>query len=363
LQNYPADKLRIIEGGIRPSSPDNRLPNTTYEVIRFEFLRLLYTRYGHYYSAYLHLTAKLRRRVIDSVVRDFQPQAILTVAYGYSWVIAAAVAAQQGIPLHFVIHDIWQAADNLPRGIRKRVTGEFESILTSATTRFCVSPYMADFYKQRFNVEAEIIPPSRAADSACFSSPPNSTRPRAVFAFAGSVSNQNYGKALASLADVLDQLGASLLIYSQLSPTQLQRFGLARPNVTVRPVVPSAKLVRLLREEADVLFVPMSFCSEDQENMEIAFPSKLADYTATGLAILVWGPKYSSAVRWAREHEGVAEVVDCYDLEELKSVAGKLVEDPAHRKRIGAAALSLGASLFSHARVTKLFEMAIALPN
>ena len=41
----------------------------------------------------------------------------------------------------------------------------------------------------------------------------------------------------------------------------------------------------------------------------VSFPSKLADYTATGVPLLVMGAVYSSAVRWAREFDGAAAVV------------------------------------------------------
>ena len=50
--------------------------------------------------------------------------------------------------------------------------------------------------------------------------------------------------------------------------------------------------------------------NSDRINMEMAFPSKLADCTATGLPLLIYGPAYCSAVTWARENPGVAEVVE-----------------------------------------------------
>ena len=43
--------------------------------------------------------------------------------------------------------------------------------------------------------------------------------------------------------------------------------------------------------------------------METAFPSKIADYLAAGKPILVFGPRYSSLVRYASE-QGFAEIVD-----------------------------------------------------
>jgi hypothetical protein len=57
--------------------------------------------------------------------------------------------------------------------------------------------------------------------------------------------------------------------------------------------------------------------------MRMLFPSKLADYTACGLPIIIWGPEESSAVKWAKAHNhaafvctdprgnGIAEFLQC----------------------------------------------------
>jgi hypothetical protein len=62
----------------------------------------------------------------------------------------------------------------------------------------------------------------------------------------------------------------------------------------------------------------MSFNAVDRANMEISFPSKLTDYTAVGLPLLIYGPHYCSAVQWARENPGVAEVVTADNAETLE---------------------------------------------
>jgi hypothetical protein len=364
LQDYPPERLRIVEG-IRPSHPDLRLPGVIYDEFPFEFLRLLSTRFGFYYASYLHLTARLRKRFVRAAIREFQPEAILSIAYCYSWVTAKEVAAELGVPLHFVIHDAWTDADGLPWPIRKLAVRQFESTYKSAATRMCVSSYMSEFYQRAYEASALVIPPSRPVDMPYFCSPPNrpEKRRRPVFAFAGSISNHNYVKSLASFASVLDRLGADLLIYSQMSEIGFQKFGLNRGNVGVRPLVPCQRLVEVLREEADVLFVPMSFSPEDRRNMEIAFPTKLADYTASGLPMLIWGPAYCSAVKWAREHGGVAAIVDSNVPEDLEIIAQRLIADESYRGQLGRQALTVGDSFFSHSRIRDLFQQAVALQS
>ncbi len=112
-----------------------------------------------------------------------------------------------------------------------------------------------------------------------------------------------------------------------------------------------------LRDEADALFVPMSFDASDRANMEMAFPSKLADCTATGLPLLIYGPTYCSAVAWARENEGVAEVVEAEP--QLSEAIKRLANNPAHRVVLGRRALDVGSEYFTHERVRQVFSAAL----
>lgn len=112
-----------------------------------------------------------------------------------------------------------------------------------------------------------------------------------------------------------------------------------------------------LRDEADALFVPMSFDACDRANMEMAFPSKLADCTATGLPLVIYGPTYCSAVVWARENRGVAEVVEAES--QLGDAIKRLANDPAHRVSLGRCALNVGHNYFTHERVQEVFNRAL----
>jgi hypothetical protein len=81
--------------------------------------------------------------------------------------------------------------------------------------------------------------------------------------------------------------------------------------------------------------------------MQISFPSKLVDYTATGLPLLVCGPDYCSAVRWARRQGEIAEVVTSERIEELAAAVQRLEQAP-YRQRLGLASWEVGNRLFSY---------------
>jgi hypothetical protein len=123
---------------------------------------------------------------------------------------------------------------------------------------------------------------------------------------------------------------------------------LDRRNVLPQGAVASGELISRLRQEADFVFVPMGFDADGMKyNMQVGFPSKLVDYTATGLPLLVCGPDYCSAVRWARRQGSIAEVVTSEKVEELAAAVQRL-EQAQHRQRLGLASWEVGNRLFSY---------------
>ena len=125
------------------------------------------------------------------------------------------------------------------------------------------------------------------------------------------------------------------------------------------------ELLLRLRAEADVLFVPMSFAPEDRDNMRMGFPSKLSDYTAVGLPLLILGPSECSAVSWAHRHPGIAEVVASEAASDLEPAIARLAGDAAHRITLAQAAQDVGNREFSAATADAIFQSALrsAVPN
>jgi len=71
------------------------------------------------------------------------------------------------------------------------------------------------------------------------------------------------------------------------------------------------------------------------------------------------GPPYCSAVRWAYENPGVAEIVDSDDGDLLSIAIQRLAEDADHRMNLAAAALSGGSRFFSHGSAQSRFLTAL----
>lgn len=360
LRSYPADRLRIIEGNLSPSRIDRRLPGVRYQTLDIGRPRLLNSRVHAWYSAWLAARAAARTRQLPARLDGFQPEAVVTVAHGHSWVTAARFAAERGVPLHLICHDDWPSVVSPSR--RARADRELGEAYRQAASRFCTSPFMVEEYRRRYGVAGTVLYPSRGSDAPRFQGPPERLRREAdapVFAFAGTINSPGYARLLRQLADALDAHDGRVVVFGPVTQDHAASVGLDHPRIRVCGLLPSGELMTRLRHEADALFVPMSFAPEDRINMQMGFPSKLTDYTAIGLPMLVCAPPYSSVVQWVHANPGVAEVVTSDRPAALVDAIARIARDPGHRWRLAENAQEIGERCFSASETEAVFLAAV----
>jgi glycosyltransferase involved in cell wall biosynthesis len=347
LQDYPKDRLTVVETGRSASLEEGRIDGVPYRADLMLLERLSRSRlHGIHQSALLKL-ASIRSVAWMGFARQFGAEAILTVSHGVGWITAATLARKLGLPLHLICHDEWARAGILQEW-KDRVLGDH---YRHAASRLCVSPFMVEEYERRYSAPGEVLYPSRAVDAPRYDGPPARLADQGAgitAVFAGTINSSGMAAALRTLAVTLAKRAGRLQVYGPLTTEQARAVGLDGVNIENRGLVSSPELMTRMRADADVLYVPMSFAEPDRNNMKINFPSKLTDYSAVGVPLLIHGPVYSSAVRWARDNEGVAEVVTDADCNGLDAAISRLSERPAHRMALGAAALEVGARYFSY---------------
>lgn len=356
LANYPAGKLTVLETG-PPSQPSRRLPQATYVNYPIARQRWLNTRFHQQVTVWYSLRGKTIAPKVAASLNGTQFDGILTVAHGFGWLAAARMAEKRNVPLHLIVNDDWPRAANVPESFRNWLDHRFAAVYREAQTRICVSPAMQHDYETRYGPRAEVLYPCRAADLPQFTDPPERLARndhRFTIAFAGTINSIGYIKALIALSDALNSVNGRLLIFGPLTVEQASQTGLDLSNVTIAGLLSWPELMSRLREETDALFVPMSFDESDRSNMEMAFPSKLADCSAVGVPLLIYGPNYCSAARWARDNPGVAEVVEAQD--GLAEVVKRLANDPVLRQELGSRAIEVGESYFAHETVQAVFN-------
>jgi glycosyltransferase involved in cell wall biosynthesis len=359
LASYPAGKLTIIETAT-PSQPERRLPQAKYFSYSIGEPRWLNTRFHPQAMVWYSQRGMRIAPRISASLNGTDVDCILTVAHGFGWLAAARMAERRRVPLHLMVHDDWPRAANVPVGFRNWLDRRFARVYNQAQSRLCVSPSMQSDYEARYGTSAVVLYPCRAPGLPQFVDPPERLARndhQFTIAFAGTINSHGYARALIALHDALAAVRGRLLIFGPLTAEQAQTSGLDLPNVTVGGLLSWPELMRRLREEVDALFVPMSFDTADRSNMEMAFPSKLADSTAVGVPLLIYGPSYCSAVRWASENPDVAEAVEVPDA--LGDAVQRLANDPAHRQILGRRALEIGRRYFSHETVREVFNRAL----
>jgi glycosyltransferase involved in cell wall biosynthesis len=355
LEDYASDRLTILETA-RPSEPARRLAGVNYISVPLNS-RWLDTRFHSIVMTWSSFRAVNSNTAVKKMISNIKYDAVLTVVHGLGWLVAASLARHAKIPLHLIIHDDWPRVANVPSKFRGWLDKEFSNVYQQAASRICVSPFMRADYLKRYGLDAEVLYPLRAKDcpelKAAAISPIREERPFTI-AFAGTINSIGYLRALKELAESLSSVNGRLLLFGPMSEEDARQIGLERGKIILRGLVPSRELISSLATQADALFVPMSFDAIDRKNMEMAFPSKLADYTATGVPMLIYGPPYCSAVHWAEENKGVAEVVDSQDQQELSKAIQRLRE-PLTREQMGKRGLDVGRRYFSYEVAQSLF--------
>jgi glycosyltransferase involved in cell wall biosynthesis len=354
LNGYPKEKLIIIEGSTASAS-DRRLRGVHYGRCKPVLSRLTRTRIHHYVSPFATLCAPLQRISLTRLLRGFEPEAVITVVCGYTWATAAAYAERAGLPLHLVVHDDSLNAEGWGTVERRIIHSRLSHWYPKAASRLCVSPYTAGEYHRRYNAIGDVLYPSRGTDTPVFTEPPDTLsqhfRPFTV-AFAGTI-YPLYADALRRVAAALWATCAGRLLVYGPRPSESVRSLLKEPNIELRGRLSSAELIQQCRREVHAMFVPMTYLREHRPNVEVAFPSKLADYTAMGLPLLIDGPEYCTAVRWARENPGVAEATTEGNIDGVAACLKRL-QDPAHRIRLAREAISRGNEYFGADRAISL---------
>ena len=361
LSDYPADRLTVIETAAA-SAPSRRLREVSYLSYPLAKQRWLNTRFHPQATAWFSRAAARSGAQISTLLNGHGCESVLTVAHGFGWLAAADLALKRSVPLHLMVHDDWPRVANVKPAFRDWIEKKFARVYRQARSRICVSPAMCAAYQARYGVGGEVLYPMRAADCEEFAEPPDRLGWNdGVFtiAFAGSINSNGYIRALLSLQESLERIGGRLLIFGPLTSEAAREVGLDSPRTFVRGLVSASELMTQLRAEADALFVPMSFAAEDRTNMELAFPSKLADCTAVGLPLVIYGPEYCSVVGWARENAGVGEVVATDQSEGLDAALQRLARDPGRRIELGKRAIEVGRRYFAHEAVQRVFDRAV----
>jgi hypothetical protein len=357
LRRYPRGQLCIVETRQPPSRIEWRLPGVAYHFLPLATSETMRGAAGAAYRLWLTATVAQRSPQALRVIDAFRPEAILTIASGHGWLVAAAAARQLDVPLHLIAHDDWPKRSGLDRAFIGWSRARFARAYRQARSRLCVSPFMVDAFERRYGVRGSLLYPVRSPDDVtAAASPATAEADRLTIAFCGG-SGAHVMPGLITLGRALAGVDARVVVFGPFDEAKRQRLRSITPAFEFRGFVERGELMQGLRA-ASLLFAPMAFDRASRDNMSVSFPSKLADYTAASVPILVHGPDYSSASRWARHHDAAA-VVTMDDPATLRDAVVALHADRPRRQRLADRAVAAGDSCFDFDHGHAVFERAL----
>jgi glycosyltransferase involved in cell wall biosynthesis len=362
FEGWPRERLLVVEEAGNAPDPSHELPGVRIVRRRVIDQRLMHSRLAVLYGSWLLLTCGRHARPIARILRESRIDAVVSVGHGYCWMPAARAARLAGLPFHLIVHDHWRDFITVGRSLSARAERLFTAAYRQAESRLPISPAMEEKYRRDYGRPGTVLYPSRGRDALDLAHPPDKPlRPgNGVFAYAGSTSSRWARRALASFADATAPLGVRLRVYQGISVGSLRAEGYRGDSIEIAPFLAPADLHRDLAARVDAMYLPMSFDPSDRTNVEVCFPSKLADYTVPGLPILIHAPPYGTAACWAAANDPAAEVVTVEDGEPLAAAVRLLLEDPERRSLLARRALELGRQYFSQERAFDTFRRAVA---
>ena len=369
--HYPADRLLVIyDPGQVSGDPTTFLPGVTYRPYSFRIPRLVRNRFNPAWPVLMSEWMRWHTAGLFALLKEFDTDAVVTVPHWYLWLAAARATRQLKVPLHLIAHDDWACYTTFRREgrvwdmVRWACRRVLRAIYRRAASRLCVSPGMVEQYRVWFGSDGTVLYPTRGDDS-----PSGQLRVRPlsdgspVIAFCGNIHLGGTAELLRQMADLLVPLGGFVDLYTQATAEGLAAHNLDRPNVRFRGFFNAAEMGDRVGRTALALFLPASFDLRERIDISTLFPSKLADYTAIGLPIVIWGPVYSSAVRWAAEHPGATVCISDSDPAAVQSAVSRLVSDPSYAAEVAAKGMAAGFACFDPEPTRQILYEALLKPN
>ena len=285
------------------------------------------------------------------MIKRHRIEAIFSVLYYGEFFVAAYLAHRlTGCPLYAYVMDDWLSnARHHGRTLGWLAERYMPRIARSADRLWAISPAMVEDWRRRYGVQADVL--WHSVDLSAFERARNA-RSQAYADGRLSVVNLGsiYGVNVAPLQNLLAAIvklrngpawpnEIRLRLYTAQPIDWLRQLGIMpEPWMEVMRATPDQ--VPQVLTNADVLFLPLAFDERWAQVVRTSFPTKLAEYLASGTPTLIHAPVHAMAATYARQHD-CALVVDTQDPDVLAAAIQQLASDTALRARLSANAVAV----------------------
>ena len=359
LEDYPAERLRVIEASVEPGR--TRLA-CRYDALTAPWRRFQFTRFHRWKSSLrafgLEPSVSLSR--VESLLKDFRPDVVLCVMecaayYDSAW----NFARKHRLPLVVIVHDVNEQFEPvLPFALSaaRRRDGAFYRF---ASRRLCVSPEMERLCEELYGAHGDVLYPVRSSELQA--RPLEETLHlkqlgKLTVGFAGNL-NYGYGEELLRLLPAFRAAQARLLLFGNPPGGVAAALLDATDCCDFRGFAPTAAQAwQTIQNECDVVILPYPNPGGAWGRLiQHHFPSKLPEYLALGLPVVVTGPKYATGVKWALNHPEAAATCTALDPGELARLLTRLRVEAGYRLALAEGGKNAGLMDFDPRRIKATF--------
>ena len=352
LQGYPLERLLVAGPAPHPSA---RLLGCRAEGLRLSLGRLERTRLSRLVRSLRawRLLPGPRLGAADRAVRHFRPEVVVTVMQVQPYYhLAYRYARKHGLPLVLLVHDLAEVFEPVYRWASGRQERRNAEVYRYAARRLCVSPEMGRHLEAKFGVPGEVLYPNRsedltprpAAEALALKQPPHLT-----LGYAGAL-GYGYERQMEAMLPAFRETGSRLNLYTFDRPPW------ASPDVvSFRGYAEAAVTWARVKAECDAVLLPYPWAAGQQDLYRTHFPSKLTEYLALGMPVLILGPAHATGVKWGLANRSAAVTVSDDDPAAWVAALRRLRDEPALRRSLGEQAVAAGDRDFDPAGIRRQF--------
>lgn len=231
--------------------------------------------------------------------RDISSRAIvLTVAHGDGCWAAQRFAKRKKLPLVTIFHDWYPDIPQVHTPVKKVLVQRFMKLYQHSDLAICVSERIQNLLGSHPNSYVLYPIPSSLAELSPHHNTTVGKSNLMRVLYCGEL--LNYGSMLGQLLQKAIEHPTLKFEVRGVRPNWSTAFQAEmRQRGLLLDFVPQDEF-HIWLKSADVFLVTMSFDAHLRQRMETSFPSKLLEYAQLYKPLIIWGPEYCSAVRWAR---------------------------------------------------------------
>jgi hypothetical protein len=283
--------------------------NPPYELLIFQqpalLERLTRTRLYKFVHSYKHLYAgNFIPASVMKAAKEFKPDIIFTIAGAWGWttLMAQRLARELNVPLVGSFNDWFDFSGIIHPLAHPMLEKKFRSFYQACDLAWCTSEGMREELGPHRN--AQILYPigANVQNAASNGAAGRNGKSKFIVTFAGNLGNW-YGTMLEQLITVsLNSQSLEFRIFGSNPSWSVEFDRIAKDKGIFRGHLPFDQL-RHEMAEVDATLLLMGFGPEYALTERTSFKTKFLDYLSFEKPIILWGPEYCSATRYAREFD------------------------------------------------------------